>query len=81
MSIKNSTDTIWNQTNDLQFVAQHLHHCATVVPPTEMGRLDTASFHHWTQQSGNHFNQKYKQTHLPELLCLKSAQDVENCPK
>ena len=73
------TDTIWNQTSDLQFVAQHLNHGATMVPPTEVGPLKTASFHHRTQQRRNHFNQKYKQNHLPELLCLKNAQDIENC--
>jgi len=33
VSMKNSNDTIWNRTNDLPIcVAQHLNHCATVVP-------------------------------------------------
>jgi hypothetical protein len=30
--MKNSNDTIWDQTNDFRFVAQHLNHCATAVP-------------------------------------------------
>jgi hypothetical protein len=32
MSMKNSNDTIWNQTSDIRFVAQYLNHCATAVP-------------------------------------------------
>jgi len=27
-----STDTSWNRTSGLRFVAQHLNHCATTVP-------------------------------------------------
>ena len=34
MSTKNSNDTIWNRTSDLPiFVAQHLNHRVTTVPP------------------------------------------------
>ena len=32
MSIKISSDTSWDRTTTHRFVAQHINHCATVVP-------------------------------------------------